>query len=195
LYSEARIEFGEAFAKRLKTAEDGKTILWPQPTPSARDPQNWSKREKSLQLLIITLAAIVPDFDSGIGIASIFALAEEYNTTPNNINNLTSKYVHEQSFINNFSMICLSWSIFLLGWGGLAAVMLIRRFGRLPVLFWSQVWALGWLVGCTFAPDLKTFAAMRCLTAFFGTAPQVTGLYTVTDLYPFHLQARKVSST
>ncbi|KAH8830165.1 MFS general substrate transporter [Flagelloscypha sp. PMI_526] len=173
---EARIEFGEAFAKRLKTAEDGKTILWPQPTPSARDPQNWSKREKSLQLLIITLAAIVPDFDSGIGIASIFALAEEYNTTPNNINNLTS-----------------NWSIFLLGWGGLAAVMLIRRFGRLPVLFWSQVWALGWLVGCTFAPDLKTFAAMRCLTAFFGTAPQVTGLYTVTDLYPFHLQARKLN--
>ena len=26
-----------------------------------------------------------------------------------------------------------------LGWGGLFAVMLIRRIGRLPVLFWSQV--------------------------------------------------------
>jgi hypothetical protein len=34
---------------------------------------------------------------------------------------------------------------------------------------------------------------MRCLTAFFGTAPQVTGLYIVTDLYPFHLQARKLN--
>jgi hypothetical protein len=29
--------------------------------------------------------------------------------------------------------------IILLGWGGMAAVILIRRFGRLPVLFWSQV--------------------------------------------------------
>ena len=53
--------------------------------------------------------------------------------------------------------------------------MLIRRFGRLPILFWSQVGcpslvapvqsthaiqvlALGFLVGCTFAPNLKTFA-------------------------------------
>ena len=32
-----------------------------------------------------------------------------------------------------------SWSIFLLGWGGLFAVMIIRRWGRLPALFWSQV--------------------------------------------------------
>jgi MFS family permease len=49
------------------------------------------------------------------------------------------------------------------------------------------------MVGCTFAPNLKTFAAMRCLTGFFGTAPQVTGLYVVTDLYPFHLKARKLN--
>ena len=53
--------------------------------------------------------------------------------------------------------------------------MLMRRYGRLPVLFWSQVHrlsiaacrkanliprqvlALGFLVGCTFAPNLKTF--------------------------------------
>jgi hypothetical protein len=61
-------------------------------------------------LIIITLASIVPDFDSGIGkysfgpchlyprfhamlpgIASIFALAEQYKTDPGEINNLTSK--------------------------------------------------------------------------------------------------------
>jgi len=34
---------------------------------------------------------------------------------------------------------------------------------------------------------------MRCLTAFFGTSPQVTGLYVVTDMYPFHRQARKLN--
>ena len=43
------------------------------------------------------------------------------------------------------------------GWGGIFAVMLMRRYGRLPVLFWSQVLALGWLVGCTFAPNLNTY--------------------------------------
>ncbi|KAL7284328.1 hypothetical protein ACG7TL_001614 [Trametes sanguinea] len=173
---EAKIEFGEAVAKKLKLSKDGTKVLWPQPTDDPEDPQNWSDFRKNLQLFLVTLAAIVPDFDSGIGIADIFALATQYNTTTGHINNLTS-----------------NWSIFLLGWGGIFAVMLMRRYGRLPVLFWSQVLALGFLVGCTFAPNLNTFTAMRCLTAFFATCPQVTGLYVVTDLFPFHLQARKLN--
>ncbi|KAF7794090.1 hypothetical protein EIP86_005220 [Pleurotus ostreatoroseus] len=192
---EARIEFGEAVAKKLKLSKDGTKVLWPQPADDPLDPQNWSDFQKNLQLFIITLAAIVPDFDSGIGkclcfddagrnadrlvqlgIASIFALAKQFDTTTGVINNLTS-----------------NWSIFLLGWGGLFAVMLMRRFGRLPVLFWSQLIAVSFLVGCTFAPNLKTFTAMRCLNGFFATCPQVTGLYIVTDLFPFHLQARKLN--
>ncbi|KAJ3796573.1 MFS general substrate transporter [Lentinula aff. detonsa] len=173
---EARIEFGEAIASKLKLSKDGTKVLWPQPTDSPHDPQSWSTRRKHLHLFIITLAAIVPDFDSGIGIASIFPLATQFNTTTGVINDMTS-----------------NWSIFLLGWGGLFAVMLIRRYGRLPILFWSQIFALGFLIGCTFAPNLKTFTAMRCLNGFFATAPQVTGLYVVTDLFPFHLQARKLN--
>ncbi|KIK68217.1 hypothetical protein GYMLUDRAFT_35593 [Collybiopsis luxurians FD-317 M1] len=173
---EARVEFGEEVASRLKLSHDGTKVLWPQPTDSPYDPQNWSNRKKHLHLFIMTLAAIVPDFDSGIGIASIFRLAAQFNTTTTVINDMTS-----------------NWSIFLLGWGGLFAVILIRRYGRLPILFWSQVLALGFLVGCTFAPNLKTFTSMRCLTAVFATAPQVTGLYVVTDLYPFHLQARQLN--
>ncbi|PBK81144.1 MFS general substrate transporter [Armillaria gallica] len=172
--AEAKIEFGETFASRLRLSRDGTQVLWPQPTNSPRDPQNWSPTRKSIHLFIVTLAAIVPDFDSGIGIASLFPFAQQYHSTTGVINNLT-------------------WSIFLLGWGGIFAVMGIRRYGRLPILFWSQVLALGFLVGCTFAPILKTFTGMRCLTAFFATAPQVAGLYIVTDLYPFHLQARKLN--
>ncbi|KAG6864578.1 hypothetical protein C0991_008512 [Blastosporella zonata] len=189
---EAKIEFGEAFASRLKLSPDGTKILWPQPHDSELDPQNWSAARKSLLLIIVTLAAIVPDFDAGIGkkcvrvlssklipflgIAGVFALADQYKSTPGGITNLTS-----------------NWSIFLLGWGGVISIVFVKRYGRLPVLFWTQVLALGFLIGATFAPTLKTFAAMRCLTAFFGTAPQVTGLYVVTDLYPFHLQARKLN--
>jgi MFS family permease len=71
--------------------------------------------------------------------------------------------------------------------------MLMRRYGRLPVLFWSQVLALFFLVGCAVAPNLKTFTAMRCLTGFFGGCPQAAGLYFVTDMYPFHRQARKLN--
>ena len=71
----------------------------------------WSSRRKTVQLIVITLATAVPDFDSGIGqksspalcehpfylfcrsgIAGIFALAKQYDTTTGVINNLTSKY-------------------------------------------------------------------------------------------------------
>ncbi|KAG6860202.1 hypothetical protein C0995_014436 [Termitomyces sp. Mi166 len=106
---EVTIELGENVASQLKLTKDGTKVLWPQPTDSPNDPQNWSDWRKTVQLIIITLAAIVPDFDSGIG------------------------------------------------WGGLFAVMLMRRYGRLPVLFWSQVLALGFLIGTTFAPTLKIF--------------------------------------
>jgi hypothetical protein len=64
---EAKIELGAAVAARLKLTKDGSKVLWPQPTDSPKDPQNWTMRRKNLQLLIVTLAAIVPDFDSGIG--------------------------------------------------------------------------------------------------------------------------------
>ncbi|TFK62231.1 MFS general substrate transporter [Pluteus cervinus] len=174
--AEAKIEFGESVALRLKLSEDGSKILWPQPTDSPDDPQNWSSRRKAWQLLVITLTSVCPEFNAGIGIPAIFGLAKEYRTTTAIINNLTS-----------------NWSIFLLGWGGIFGVMLSRKYGRLPVLFWSQVLGFAFMCGATFAPNLPIFTAMRCLTAFFGTVPQVTGLYVVTDMYPFHLQARKLN--
>ncbi|KAJ7187288.1 MFS general substrate transporter [Mycena filopes] len=173
---EAQKEFGKDVAARLKLSADGKNVLWPQPTSDPEDPQVWSDGRKSLQLLIITLASGVPDFVGSIGVASIFDLAARYDTTADHVNALSA-----------------NWAIFLLGWGGFAAVILTRRWGRLPVLFWSQLLAFGFLLGCIFAPNLNTFSAMRCIAAFFSTAPQITGLYTVADMYPFHLQARKLS--
>ncbi|KIK36023.1 hypothetical protein CY34DRAFT_811668 [Suillus luteus UH-Slu-Lm8-n1] len=173
---QAKVEFGEVMASRLKLSPDGSKVLWPQPANDPNDPQNWSNFRKNMHLIIITMSAVVPDFDSGIGIASIFGLAQTYHTSSGVINNLTS-----------------NWSIFLLGWGGIFWVMLMRRYGRLPVLFWSQLFALAFLLGATLAPSLATFAGMRCLSAFFGTCPQVTGLYVVTDIFPFHLQARKLN--
>ena len=88
--SEARIEFGDTVASRLKLSPDGKFVLWSQPTEDPEDPQNvcpcpkgvtnhcdidrvdlvtlqWSEWRKTVQLMIITLAAGVPDFDSAIG--------------------------------------------------------------------------------------------------------------------------------
>ncbi|VDC07467.1 unnamed protein product [Peniophora sp. CBMAI 1063] len=173
---EAKAEFGAAVAAKLKLSRDGMKVLWPQPTDNPEDPQNWSKRRKTIQMIVITLAAIVPDFQNGVGTACLFPLARQFNTTTGEINDLTN-----------------NWSVFLLGWGSVLAVILMRRYGRLPILFWSQVFGQAFMIGATFAPNLATFAAMRCLNAFFATAPQVTGLAVITDMYPFHLQARMLN--
>ncbi|KAJ6609909.1 hypothetical protein B0H10DRAFT_2166207 [Mycena sp. CBHHK59/15] len=164
---EAKVELSEAVASRLKLYSDGTKVLWPQPMDSPLDPQNWSNRHKALKLIIIMLASIVPDFDSGIGITSIFALSEQCETGPGVINNLTS-----------------NWSIFLIGWGGIFAVILI-----LSVTLTLQVCSL------TESRDTVLGDALfaRCLMGFFGTAPQITGLYVVTDMYLFYLQAQKLN--
>ncbi|KAI8460285.1 major facilitator superfamily domain-containing protein [Phakopsora pachyrhizi] len=173
---EAESEFGKDLASQLKLDETGTIVLWPQPGQSPQDPQNWPSSKKLRTLIVLTMASFIPDFNSGIGIACLFPLAKEYNTTPGNINNLTS-----------------NWSIFLLGPGGILSVILVKRYGRLPILFWSQVLGLAFLIGCTFAPTLNVFAAMRCLNAFFSTAPQIMGLYFINDMYPFHRQARMLN--
>jgi len=107
----------------------------------------------------VSAASFVPDFVSSCGIAGLFPLAAEYDTTVDDINNLTS-----------------NWSIFMLGWGGLLAIFLIKKLGRLPILFWSQVLGLGFTIGQAVSPNLATFAATRILCATFQTAPQVSGL-------------------
>ncbi|CEL60851.1 putative MFS-type transporter C1271,10c OS=Schizosaccharomyces pombe (strain 972 / ATCC 24843) GN=SPBC1271.10c PE=1 SV=1 [Rhizoctonia solani AG-1 IB] len=173
---EAEREYGLEVASALKTTEDGSYILWPQPREDPNDPLNWSSFKKGYTLAIISLATVIPDFASSIGIASLFPLSKEFDTTVNHVNNLTS-----------------NWSIFLLGPGGILAVILISSFGRLPVLFWSQVLGLAFLIGCTVAPSLTVFAAMRCLQSFFATAPQVVGLYFIKDIFFWHQEARKVN--
>jgi len=66
-HREAKVELGEEVAARLKLTKDGTKVLWPQPTDSEKDPQSWTGSRKDIQLLIITFAAFIPDFDSSIG--------------------------------------------------------------------------------------------------------------------------------
>ncbi|KAJ7690390.1 hypothetical protein B0H17DRAFT_1201735 [Mycena rosella] len=76
--AEAQRAFGKAVAARLKLSADGRYVLWPQPTSDPEDPQNWSDARKNLQLLIITLASIVPDFVGSIGITGLYTVTDMY---------------------------------------------------------------------------------------------------------------------
>lgn len=70
---------------------------------------------------------------------------------------------------------------------------LCQRYGRLPVLFWSQFLSLIVTIGATLAHNYAGFTACRTLQGFFGAAPQVIGLSIVHDLFFFHERARKVN--
>lgn len=76
----------------------------------------------------------------------------------------------------------LSGGIFMQGPGGLVAVPLIQRYGRLPVLFWSQFLSAIVVMAAAVSPNYASFTAFRTLQGFVNTAPQVIGLSMVHDL-------------
>ena len=55
----------------------------------------------------------------------------------------------------------ISGGIFMQGPGGLLAVPLCQRYGRLPVLFWSQLLSLVVSIGATEASGYAGFTACR----------------------------------
>lgn len=87
----------------------------------------------------------------------------------------------------------ISGAIFMQGPGGLLAVPLVQRYGRLPVLFWSQFLTLICSIGATYAKNYAGFTACRTLQGFFGAPPQVIGLSIIHDLFFFHERARKIN--
>jgi predicted MFS family arabinose efflux permease len=76
----------------------------------------------------------------------------------------------------------LSGGIFMQGPGGLLAVPLVQRFGRLPVLFWSQLLSAIVVMAAAVSPNYAYFTAFRTIQGFVNTAPQVIGLSIVHDL-------------
>ena len=59
----------------LQTAQDGKTVLIPQPSSDPNDPLNWNPLRKHVVLLVITVTAFLPDFGSSMGIVTLLPQA------------------------------------------------------------------------------------------------------------------------
>lgn len=59
----------------LKTARDGHTILIPQPSNSPLDTLNWSQTRKHIILIIVSLAAFLPDYGSATGAVTLLPQA------------------------------------------------------------------------------------------------------------------------
>lgn len=57
--------------ERLKVAEDGHTVLIPQPTDDPEDPLNWPRKKKLSILFTMSMIAFLPEFGSAAGIPAI----------------------------------------------------------------------------------------------------------------------------
>ena len=116
--------------------------------------------------------------------------------------NLDRVYGLEPDVVNHSQ----SGNQFMVGAGGIFVVALSAYFGRLPVLFWFLVIALGSAAACAGVNGFDAFMAVRILNGFFSTVAQgvcylsacVTwskltgrkgGLMFIKDMFFFHENA------
>ncbi|KKY16357.1 putative mfs transporter [Phaeomoniella chlamydospora] len=166
---------GGISSQGLKLAKDGHTVLIPQPSDDPEDPLNWSSAKKTIVLLVVSWASLLPDYGSATGAVTLIPQAKIWHMTSDNVN-------HSQA-----------GNVFMLGPGGIAAVALSAYFGRLPVLFWFLVVAFATAAWCAGAKTFDSFMAARILNGFFSTVAQGGGLYFVNDMYFFNQRARKIN--
>lgn len=126
----------------IKLARDGHTRLIPQPSDDPNDPLNWSPLRKHIILFIVSFAALLPDYGSATGAVTLLPQAAQWHMTEDHVN-------HSQ--VGN---------VFMLGAGGLVVVALSAYFGRLPVMFYFLVVALGTAIWCAAAKTFESFMAV-----------------------------------
>ena len=168
-------ESGQVKRGQLKTAKDGSTVLIPQPSDDPNDPLNWSWLKKHAVLLTLLPGCFLTDGILTYGSSVFQEQAAYWQMTPLQVS---------QS---------ISGGVFMQGPGGLLAVAFCQRFGRLPVLFWSQFLSLIVTIGAAGASNYAGFTACRTLQGFFAAAPQVIGLSMIHDMFFFHERARKIN--
>lgn len=134
----------------LKTAADGKTVLVPQPSDDPSDPLNWSWWKKHAVFIALLPGCFLSDWLITQGVPLFVPQAEGWHMTPSAVAN------------------SISGAVFMQGPGGLLAVSLCQRYGRAPVLFWSQLLSLVATIGATCATDYAGFTAARTIQGFVG---------------------------
>lgn len=83
-------------------------------------------------------------------------------------------------------------NVLFLGIGGLVWIPPLYFWGRLPVLFWTQLLGTLMVLGSVLVTSFEQFYVLRPLTSLFLTAGQTIGLTFVKDMYFFHQHARKI---
>ena len=133
---------------------------------------NWSWGKKHLVLLSIIWASLLTDFSVTYGSPLFLAQSVTFHMSVS----ATSQSV--------------TGCLLLQAIGGVLAVPFIQRYGRLPVLFWSQFLTALFLALASISPGYGSFTVFRTLQGLVNTAPQVLGLSMVHDMFFFHVRCQ-----
>jgi len=159
----------------LKVGVDG-SILIPQPSDDPNDPLNWSWTKKHSTFWALLVCSLFSDWVIFYG-------------TP-----LYSDQAYEWQQPIRLISRSISAATIMQGIGGLVMAPLTQRFGRVPLLFWSQFFTLIATVGAVYVKTYNGFSLFRALQGFFAAAPQIVGLSIIHDISFFHERARYINT-
>ncbi|KAI9710563.1 MAG: hypothetical protein M1820_002699 [Bogoriella megaspora] len=162
-------------AARLKTTNDGKTVLIPQPSDDPDDPLNWQRRKKYWILAVVTYTAFLADYTSGAGIVVVIPQVHEWNL---------AQYTLQHAVVGN---------LFSLGASGLFAVAFANYFGRLPTLLVFQSIALATCAWAAAATNFESYETARILNGLFESCTQGAGILWIKDMFFFHEHPRLIN--
>ncbi|KAJ7432311.1 major facilitator superfamily domain-containing protein [Mycena galericulata] len=129
------------------------------------NPRNWSTRKKWASAAIVSLYTFVSPLSSSIMAPGLPDVAIKYGIT-------------------NETIIAMTLSIFLISFaiGPLFLAPLSEMYGRY-VLNISNIFTIGFNLGCAFAPTTGALLVFRFLAGFSGSAPIACGGGVVSDLF------------
>ncbi|EAQ91748.1 hypothetical protein CHGG_03683 [Chaetomium globosum CBS 148.51] len=130
-----------------------------------RDPYNWPKGRKLLNLAMIAFHAMMGTFTAA-AVQSVFAeIADDLNVS-----------IHQASYM-------LSLQIAVLGGAPLFWRPLSQRYGRRPIFLLSLICSLVGNIGCAVSPSYSTMGLCRAITAFFISPALAIGSGVVTETF------------
>jgi len=130
------------------------------------NPRNWSPGKKWTAVGIVSAYTFVAPLASSMMAPGIPEIAEKYGIT-------------------NPAIIAMTLTIFLLSFalGPLFLAPLSEMYGRTWVLHVSNIFSIGFNLGCAFAPTTGALIGFRFLTGLSSSAPIACGGGSVSDLF------------
>ncbi|TVY64832.1 Efflux pump rdc3 [Fusarium oxysporum f. sp. cubense] len=157
-------------------SDDPNIVNWDGPDDPA-NPQNWSMKKKTINVILVSSVTFVTPLASSIFAPSIDQVMREFHST-------------------NEQLASFIVSVYLLGYcfGPLVIAPLSEMYGRLPLYHICNVLFVAFTVACAKAPNLGGLIAFRLLAGLAGSCPLTIGAGSLADMISKEKRGAAMSS-